>query len=73
MKDVVIVGGGFAGPNCARKLAARPDVRTSQRSHQSGSWPSFPGIGCSGGCLRRDGDSRPFHPFGRLNLPWDLR
>lgn len=27
MKHVVIVGGGFAGLNCARKLAARPDVR----------------------------------------------
>jgi NADH dehydrogenase len=27
VKHVVIVGGGFAGLNCARKLAARPDVR----------------------------------------------
>ena len=27
MKHIVIVGGGFAGLNCARKLAARPDVR----------------------------------------------
>ena len=26
MKHVVIVGGGFAGLNCARKLAARPDI-----------------------------------------------
>ncbi len=26
MKHVVIVGGGFAGLNCARKLAANPDV-----------------------------------------------
>ncbi len=29
MKHVVIVGGGFAGLNCARKLAARPDVRVT--------------------------------------------
>ncbi len=27
MKHVVIVGGGFAGLNCARKLAAHPEVR----------------------------------------------
>ena len=27
MKHVVIVGGGFAGLNCARKLASRPDIR----------------------------------------------
>jgi len=27
VKHVVIVGGGFAGLNCARKLAAHPDVR----------------------------------------------
>ncbi len=27
MKHVVIVGGGFAGLNCARKLAANPDVQ----------------------------------------------
>jgi NADH dehydrogenase len=27
MKHVVIVGGGFAGLNCARKLAAYPDIR----------------------------------------------
>ena len=27
MKHVVIVGGGFAGLNCARKLAANPNVR----------------------------------------------
>jgi NADH dehydrogenase len=27
MKHVVIVGGGFAGLNCARKLAAHPDIR----------------------------------------------
>ena len=26
MKHIVIVGGGFAGLNCARKLAARSDV-----------------------------------------------
>jgi NADH dehydrogenase len=26
MKQVVIVGGGFAGLNCARKLASRPDI-----------------------------------------------
>ena len=29
MKHVVIVGGGFAGLNCARKLAANPDVRVT--------------------------------------------
>ena len=27
MNHVVIVGGGFAGLNCARKLAAYPDIR----------------------------------------------
>ncbi len=27
MKHVVIVGGGFAGLNCARKLAAHADIR----------------------------------------------
>jgi NADH dehydrogenase len=27
MKHVVIVGGGFAGLNCARKLASHPDIR----------------------------------------------
>jgi NADH dehydrogenase len=27
MKHVVIVGGGFAGLNCARKLASRPDIQ----------------------------------------------
>jgi len=27
MKHVVIVGGGFAGLNCARKLAAHSDIR----------------------------------------------
>ena len=27
MKEVVIVGGGFAGLNCARKLAAHSDIR----------------------------------------------
>jgi len=27
MKHVVIVGGGFAGVNCARKLAAHPEIR----------------------------------------------
>ncbi len=27
MKKVVIVGGGFAGLNCARKLAANPDIQ----------------------------------------------
>jgi NADH dehydrogenase len=27
VKHVVIVGGGFAGLNCARKLAANPHVR----------------------------------------------
>src|SRR5580693_9286965 len=27
MKHVVIVGGGFAGLNCARKLALHPEVR----------------------------------------------
>jgi NADH:ubiquinone reductase (H+-translocating) len=27
VKQIVIVGGGFAGLNCARKLAANPDVR----------------------------------------------
>lgn len=27
MKHVVIIGGGFAGLNCARKLAANPDVQ----------------------------------------------
>lgn len=27
MKHVVIVGGGFAGLNCARKLAVHPDIR----------------------------------------------
>src|SRR5580698_2950758 len=27
MNHVVIVGGGFAGLNCARKLAAHPDIR----------------------------------------------
>jgi NADH dehydrogenase len=29
VKHVVIVGGGFAGPHCARKLAANPNVRVS--------------------------------------------
>ncbi len=29
MKHVVIVGGGFAGVSCARKLAANPDVRVT--------------------------------------------
>jgi NADH dehydrogenase len=29
MKHVVIVGGGFAGLNCARKLAGHPDVRVT--------------------------------------------
>jgi len=29
MKHVVIVGGGFAGLNCARKLALRPDIRVT--------------------------------------------
>ncbi len=29
MKHVVIVGGGFAGLSCARKLAAHPDVRVT--------------------------------------------
>lgn len=29
MKHVVIVGGGFAGLNCARKLAAHPEVRVT--------------------------------------------
>lgn len=27
MKHVVTVGGGFAGLNCARKLASHPDIR----------------------------------------------
>jgi len=27
MNHIVIVGGGFAGLNCARKLSAHPDVR----------------------------------------------
>jgi NADH dehydrogenase len=27
VKHVVIVGGGFAGLNCARKLAAHPEIR----------------------------------------------
>ena len=27
MKHVVIVGGGFAGLNCARKLAEHPEIR----------------------------------------------
>ena len=27
MKHVVIVGGGFAGLNCARKLASHSDIR----------------------------------------------
>ena len=29
MKHVVIVGGGFAGLNCAQKLASNPDVRVT--------------------------------------------
>ena len=29
MKHVVIVGGGFAGLNCARKLASHPDIRVT--------------------------------------------
>ena len=29
MKHVVIVGGGFAGLGCARKLASHPDVRVT--------------------------------------------
>src|ERR1700721_4344970 len=29
MKHVVIVGGGFAGLNCARRLAANPNVRVT--------------------------------------------
>jgi len=29
MKHIVIVGGGFAGLNCARKLAAHPEVRVT--------------------------------------------
>jgi NADH dehydrogenase len=29
MKHIVIVGGGFAGLNCARKLAAHPDARVT--------------------------------------------
>src|SRR5450631_2439731 len=29
MKHVVIVGGGFAGLNCARKLAEQPEVRVT--------------------------------------------
>ena len=29
MKHIVIVGGGFAGLNCARKLASRPDIRVT--------------------------------------------
>ena len=29
MKHVVIVGGGFAGLNCARKLASRADIRVT--------------------------------------------
>jgi NADH dehydrogenase len=29
MKHVVIVGGGFAGLNCARKLGSKPDVRVT--------------------------------------------
>ena len=28
MKHVVIVGAGFAGLNCARKLAAHPEVES---------------------------------------------
>ncbi len=29
MKHVVVVGGGFAGLNCARKLAAHPEIRVT--------------------------------------------
>jgi NADH dehydrogenase len=29
MKNVVIVGGGFAGLNCARKLASHPEIRVT--------------------------------------------
>ena|SRR5271166_4382228 len=37
VKHVVIVGGGFAGLNCARKLGANPDVRVTlldKNNHQ---------------------------------------
>ena len=37
MKHVVIVGGGFAGVNCAKKLAEHPEVRITlidRHNHQ---------------------------------------